>query len=181
MADQRFPKSHRLRTRPEFKTVFDRGAVRKDGRLVTYLLATGAPVTRLGIVVGKAARGSVSRNRIKRLIREGFRLLRAGLPVGMDVIVLPRRGAKLSLEGVKQSLGQLLARLPPPPPPLPPEGTKSSVGKTPGAERKKASRTGKRPAPGPKQGNRPRTRPAPAPKPPPAADRPSRGEESSPS
>lgn len=108
--DQGFPKSHRLLRRSEFSAVFAGGTVRKDGRLVAYLLPTGGPVTRLGIVVGRAVRGSVPRNRLKRLIREGFRTLRAELPTGMDVILLPRHGARLSLRGVQESVRRLLGR-----------------------------------------------------------------------
>ncbi len=109
-SDRRFPKSHRLLKRPEFKEVFDRGVVRKDARLVAYLLPTGGPAMRLGIVVGRAARSSVPRNRLKRLIREGFRITRPTLPTGVDVILLPRHGAKLTLAGVQESVTRLLSR-----------------------------------------------------------------------
>ncbi len=138
MADQRFPKSRRLLKRAEFKAVFDGKQVRKDGRLVAYVRAGTGPETRLGIVVGRAARRSVPRNRIKRLIREGFRALRETLPTGMDVIVLPRQGARLTLEGVKQSLTFLLTR-----PPTPEPG---GAGTKPGPKRK--SKPGASPGPG---------------------------------
>lgn len=110
MTSARFPKTSRLLARTEFQQVFQAGVVRKDPLLVAYLMPSGRTMMRLGIVVGRGFRGSVLRNRIKRLIREGFRTTRAALPVGLDVILLPRQGARLTLGGIQQSLRRLLAK-----------------------------------------------------------------------
>jgi len=104
-----FPKAVRLRKRSEFQRVFQEGVVRKDANVVTYALPTGA-ATRLGVVVGRKFKGAVRRNRLKRLIREAFRTVRPELPPGLDLVVLPREGAKLTVDGVRESLRRLLAR-----------------------------------------------------------------------
>lgn len=110
MVDQRFPKSRRLLRRGEFQQVFKEGRVRKDARLVAYLLPVAAAETRMGIVVGRGFRGSVVRNRIKRLIREAFRTVRTELAAGHDVILLPRQGATFTLAGLQESVRRLLSR-----------------------------------------------------------------------
>lgn len=51
------------------------------------------PLARLGLAIAKkCARRAVDRNRLKRLVRESFRLERSGLP-GLDLVVLCRRDA----------------------------------------------------------------------------------------
>ena len=49
----------------------------------------GLPVLRLGLSVSKDHGPAVRRNKIKRILREAFRLERPSLPVGFDVIVIP--------------------------------------------------------------------------------------------
>ena len=51
-------------------------------------------------------RDATARNRIKRLIREAFRLSKSELPAGVDLIVLTR-GERLRLSAVRQSLTAL--------------------------------------------------------------------------
>jgi ribonuclease P protein component len=53
----------------------------------------------------------VRRNRLKRLCREAFRLLREDLPRGWDIIMTPRVGAEVDLPGLQESLRTLTAKL----------------------------------------------------------------------
>lgn len=46
---------------------------------------------RLGIAVGKRTCKAVGRNRIKRLIREAFRLHRAVFPKGSDTLIIAKK------------------------------------------------------------------------------------------
>lgn len=50
---------------------------------------------RLGLVVGRKVGGAVSRNRIKRLIREFFRLNKEKIPESSDLIVLAKKGIRI--------------------------------------------------------------------------------------
>ena len=80
-----------LRSSPEIERV------KKDGRrfqtplfnLVSF--ASGAPHTRIGIVVGKRLGMAVTRNRAKRRFRELARQVRQQLVQGQDLLVFPRR------------------------------------------------------------------------------------------
>ncbi|MHC4473097.1 MAG: ribonuclease P protein component [Planctomycetota bacterium] len=88
--DQRFPKGLRLLRPNEFRTVFDRGRSRSDGRLVVYARPRDeGGATRLGLVVGRRFGPSHLRNTWKRRVREAFRTSREVLPEGHDLVVLP--------------------------------------------------------------------------------------------
>lgn len=61
--------------------------------LVIHFYPNGLGFNRLGIKVGKKIAGAVGRNRIKRLIREAYRLKSAELFAGYDIVVVAKEGA----------------------------------------------------------------------------------------
>ena len=64
---------------------------------------------RLGITASRKVGGAVERNRAKRLVREVFRLHRAKLQPGSDIVVIVRAGAdRLSFEHAESELGSIL-------------------------------------------------------------------------
>lgn len=62
---------------------------------VVYLMRTEETrLPRLGITVSRRIGGAVTRNRIKRRVRECFRIkLRPAIPPGSDLLVIARTGA----------------------------------------------------------------------------------------
>lgn len=87
------PKSHRLLTRPEFGRVLDGQCRSSDEFFTAYGLPNDRPYARLGMVVGKRfASRSVDRNRLKRTIREAYRLMGDSLD-GLDIVVFTKAGA----------------------------------------------------------------------------------------
>jgi ribonuclease P protein component len=89
-ADERLRARQRLKKRPEFRRVYDRGA-RTSGRSFTvFALPNNLQHGRLGVAATRKFGGAVDRNRAKRLVREIFR--RHGrLTAGLDVVVVPKR------------------------------------------------------------------------------------------
>jgi len=89
-ASLRFPRDARLLRRSEFDAVY-RDARRRSGRhLTVFFRPNGLERTRFGISVKRALGGSVVRNRIRRRVREMFRLHRMEIPAGWDIVVHPR-------------------------------------------------------------------------------------------
>jgi len=69
----------------------------------------GLGITRLGITASKRTGNAVERNRIKRLVREFFRLNKDRLPRGVDILIAAKRGASdLDLWITQEELGAIL-------------------------------------------------------------------------
>ena len=61
--------------------------------------------TRLGLAVGKSVGRATVRSRMRRMLREAFRLNKQRLPAGLDLLLAPRRGAREApLEEIGRSL-----------------------------------------------------------------------------
>lgn len=73
------------------------------GPLRIYARANGMAYSRMGISISRRVGIAVKRNRIKRLLREAFRLSQGDLPRGFDWVVVVRPHDPMSL-GVYQSL-----------------------------------------------------------------------------
>jgi ribonuclease P protein component len=107
----RFPKRLRIRRTKEFERGFSRGLRVNDGYLTVWGIRNGLVYSRLGIVVGRQHGTAVRRNRLRRLLREAFRLSQDRLPMGLDLLVCPRAGVKPRLADLIDSLNRLAARL----------------------------------------------------------------------
>ena len=69
----------------------------------------GLGITRLGITVSKKIGNAVKRNRVKRLIREFFRLYKAFFPNSYDVVLAAKKGAYgLEFWKIREELGEIL-------------------------------------------------------------------------
>jgi ribonuclease P protein component len=109
--EQRFPRKHRIVLRRDFQRAYQRRASAADQRLLVFGHPNGLEHPRLGLSVSRKVGGAVMRNRWKRAIREAFRLTRASLPAGVDLVVIPRQGATPELAGLVESLPRLGARV----------------------------------------------------------------------
>jgi ribonuclease P protein component len=112
MARSTLRRATRVKSKLDFDRSRKRGRAAGDDVLRITFVPNGLPVTRLGLAVPR--RGTnVERNRIKRVIREAFRLKRLDLPVGFDLVVSPRDFERASaFEEVVRAFDGLAARLP---------------------------------------------------------------------
>src|SRR5579863_3917072 len=88
-----FPRAARLVLPTQFTHVFRNGARSSDACFVVLACGSGAGEARLGITVArKAVPAATGRARIKRAVRESFRLNRGVLPA-VDIVVQARGAA----------------------------------------------------------------------------------------
>jgi ribonuclease P protein component len=93
-----FPARLRIKQRREFLQV-QKGGRKHHVRHFIVFAAPRTPTdgvalpTRLGITVTRKIGNAVARNRIKRLVREVFRLNRARLPEGLDLVWVAKQQA----------------------------------------------------------------------------------------
>jgi len=128
-----FPKSARLLTGADFRAVLARRLCAYDKLLTVCMAENTRAFPRLGISVSKSVGRAVLRNRLKRLLRESFRLNRHRLPQNFDYVVMiskdlifllksaPRNGhdnalrkdiiSKITLERVSASFLNLIERI----------------------------------------------------------------------
>jgi len=106
---RRFPRSARVRKRSEFLRIQRSGRRRAGACFVVLTEPSRTGVSRLGITVSRRVGDAVTRNRVKRLIREFFRHYRHRLEPPQDVLVISRNtAARASYTTVKTELGRAL-------------------------------------------------------------------------
>ncbi|MEJ7746402.1 MAG: ribonuclease P protein component [Luteimonas sp.] len=106
----RFPREARVRARGEFDAVFKQARRTSDPLLSLHWLVSGTPA-RLGLAVSrKVDPHAVGRNRIKRILREQFRALRAQLASGDYVCVARAPAAKADAPALRAAFVGVLQR-----------------------------------------------------------------------
>jgi ribonuclease P protein component len=129
--DLKAGKHLRLTRRNDIARVFETGRKANDSLLTLIATPNALPYCRLGVGVSSRHGKAVRRNRIKRLCREAFRLIRHELPPGWDFFAMPRGGPRLTLSGLQESLRVLAGKLTHQPNPPTAEAKPTSAGPEP--------------------------------------------------
>lgn len=106
-----FTKRDRISSKSDFERLRKSGSKFTDGVFLVVILANDLGFARLGIAVPKRVGNAVARNRMKRLIRETFRLNRDCVPGSIDLLVVVRRPPDdLNLGEFRDRILSLIAR-----------------------------------------------------------------------
>lgn len=95
-----------------FQRLYSKGTSSSDRNIVIYLLPNRQKINRLGITVSKKTGKAVLRNRIKRLIKESYRLNEKSIKAGYDIVIVARRNIiNVSYWDISTSLVKLMDKL----------------------------------------------------------------------
>jgi ribonuclease P protein component len=105
----RYHKFRRLGGRTSFAAIRAGGRRIARGPLTFWIMANTVDPTRIGISIGRHVGNAVKRNRIKRLLREAFRLCQHELPGGIDLVISVKRHEPLELAKYQGLLRSVLS------------------------------------------------------------------------
>lgn len=102
-----FPPERRVKKQADFDRVYGGDAYAADRVLVVRGARNGLSFARLGLSISRRVGNAVLRNQWKRRIREAFRTQQDQMPVGVDLVVRPRKGAEPVFADIQRSLPRL--------------------------------------------------------------------------
>ncbi len=88
-----FRREERIRRRADFLRISKEGNQYQTEHFRVFICPNHLPLRRLGITVGKRAGRAVERIRLKRIIREFFRLNKGALLPSSDFVIIGEEGA----------------------------------------------------------------------------------------
>lgn len=111
MKSSSLTKKERILKRADFINLNLHGKRYYTKNFIVIIKPNRGDITRLGLTVSKRVGNSVIRNRMKRLIREFFRLHKHAIPKGYDVMVVAlRESHTLNVAKVQEELASLLIK-----------------------------------------------------------------------
>ena|SRR5438552_18925485 len=106
-----YSKRLRLRHALEFEAVYAGKTREARGPLTIFGIRNSLGHPRLGLSVGRKMGTAPKRNRIKRLLREAFRLLQHDLPAGYDFVINVRPHEVALLADYQRMLSAAMVKL----------------------------------------------------------------------
>jgi ribonuclease P protein component len=79
-----------LRNNFEFKRMYYKGKSAVTPNVAVYCMKNRGNINRLGLTVGSKLGNAVARNKIRRRMREVYRLLENNITAGYDVVIVAR-------------------------------------------------------------------------------------------
>ncbi len=105
-------KEYRIKDNKEFQYVFQQGKSFANRQLVIYFTEeVDQGHFRIGLSVGKKIGNAVTRNRIKRYLRQSFQELEAKILPTLNIVIIARQPTKeMNYFEIRKSLLHLLSR-----------------------------------------------------------------------
>lgn len=98
-----------LKKNSDFQLVFKNGKSKANKHFIMYVLKNDSKKNLLGISVSKKVGNSVVRHRVKRLVKESYRLHENMFNSGLNIVVIARKGAdELDFHQTESSLIHLM-------------------------------------------------------------------------
>lgn len=109
----RFTPAHRIADPADFRAAYDGAPTMSRGPLKLFVRPNGRATPRLGLSVPRRVGTAPRRNRVKRLLREAFRLMQHDWPGdrGYDLVVVVRPHEPLILAEYQRILSAAMVKL----------------------------------------------------------------------
>ena len=107
----RYTAAHRLGGDTEFQAVFDNKLRKNSGPLSVLALSNDCEHHRFGMTVSRRVGNAVTRHRIKRRLREAFRLNQQSWPGRYDLVVIVHPHELLPMPSYADLLGKAVDQL----------------------------------------------------------------------
>ena len=104
-------KTTSIKENKDFRRLYYKGKNVANELLAVYSRRTGVSGCRLGITVSAKVGKATVRNRVRRLIRESYRLMEDRVVSGCDIVVVARgRAASSDFRSVSSALDRALSK-----------------------------------------------------------------------
>ena len=111
MKSQSFRRAKKITNKTSYRNIYARGSAKSSRFFTAISCRNPEGIKRLGITVTKKTGNAVRRNRLKRLIREFFRLNENLFPADHDTVIMAKKNIPhLSYRETAEELTELLLR-----------------------------------------------------------------------
>ena len=103
---------NRLKKNEDFRRIYKKKRSMANKLLIIYILENKYEYNRIGFTVSKKVGKSVIRNRVKRILRESYRLNEEKILQGYDIIIVARNTAsKASYKEIESAMLHLFRKM----------------------------------------------------------------------
>ena len=101
-----------IKENKHFKKIYSKGDSFANHLLVIYFLPNKLNKNRLGITVNKKVGKAVVRNKVRRLIKENYRLKEEYIKKGLDIVIVARvRSANSNYKEINKAMYHLFKKV----------------------------------------------------------------------
>lgn len=106
-------KTLKLKKNYEFKKILTRGKYYGGHYLDVFVIRNRSNINQIGIAVSVKVAKAVKRNRIKRLIRENYKIIESKINSGINILIIINNNANIeniSYIGIKKDFEKILKK-----------------------------------------------------------------------